>query len=111
MDKCIYDLKRHKNELGEEEVFCQFSSRWVNCVLSDCSDKCEHYCDHYSYLVRLSDKKEYWSEYAGRFINPYMKYPLTVFDTLEEAQEFAIKGSVNRRNPLLVCDINGKVVK
>ncbi len=107
MDKCIYDLKRHKNELGEEEVFCQFSSRWVNCVLSDCSDK----CDHYSYLVRLSDKKEYWSESAGRFINPYMKYPMTVFETFEEAKEFAEKNTQSQRKPLLVCDINGKIIK
>ena len=63
------------------------------------------------YIVRKFDKKEYWSEYAGGFINPYMKYPLTVFDSLEEGQEFAIKGSVNKRKPLLVCDINGKIIK
>lgn len=63
------------------------------------------------YLVRLFDKKEYWSEKAGRFINPYMKYPLTVFDTFEEAQVFAKENSINRRSSLRVCTMDGKIVK
>ena len=36
------------------------------------------------YLVRRFDKKEYWSQFAGRFIHPYLKYPMTVFETFED---------------------------
>ena len=63
------------------------------------------------YIIRKFDKKEFWTEYAGRFINPYMKYPLTVFDTFEDAKEFALANTQNVKKPLLVCDINGKVIK
>lgn len=64
-----------------------------------------------SYLVRLNDKKEFWSEYANKFISPYMKYPLTVFDSLEEAKEFVVINSNGRKRPLLICDINGKIIR
>mgnify|MGYP003440280458 CR=1 FL=1 len=36
------------------------------------------------YLVRRFDKKEYWSQFAGRFIHPYLKYPMTVYETFED---------------------------
>lgn len=111
MGKCIYDLKRHFNELNEEEVFCRWYSRWMNCALGDCSANCEQYCENHCYLVRLYDKKEFWSIAAGRFISPYMKYPLTVFGSFEEAKEFAMLNSKGRKRPLLVCDINGKIIK
>lgn len=99
------------NELGEEEVFCRWHSRWMNCVLGDCSEKCEHFFENKGYMVRLYDKKEFWSEFANRFIPYYMKYPLTIFDTLEEAKEFASVNSVGRKRPLLVCDRVGKIIK
>ena len=63
------------------------------------------------YLVRRFDKKEYWSQFAGRFIHPYLKYPMTVFETFEEAKEFAEKNTQSQRKPLLVCDRNGKIIK
>ena len=43
MKKCGFAVSSHVNELGEKEVFCKFYSRWMNCDLGDCSEKCEHY--------------------------------------------------------------------
>ncbi len=63
------------------------------------------------YLVRKFDKKEFWSAQAGRFINPYMKFSLTIFDTLEEAKIFALNNTKSEKKPLLICDIDGKIIK
>lgn len=39
--KCDYALVKHLNELGEEEVYCRFYSKWVNIKNGNCFGKCE----------------------------------------------------------------------
>lgn len=38
---CKYEAGRHLNELGEEEVYCEFTARWMNVTLGDCIGNCE----------------------------------------------------------------------
>ena len=57
-----------------------------------------------SYVVRLNDKKNFWSEFANNFIPEFQKFPLKVFDSVEEVKDFAIENSKNRKRPLLVCE-------
>ena len=56
------------------------------------------------YIVRLNDKKNFWSEFADNFIPEFQKFPLKIFDDVEEVKEFAIENSRNRKRPLLVCE-------
>ena len=56
------------------------------------------------YVVRLNDKKNFWSEFANNFIPEFQKFPLKVFDSVEEVKDFAIENSKNRKRPLLVCE-------
>lgn len=38
---CKHELGRHLNELGEEEVYCELTARWMNVTLGDCIGNCE----------------------------------------------------------------------
>lgn len=38
---CKHGLQRHKNELGEDEVYCERTARWMNVSLGDCLGNCE----------------------------------------------------------------------
>ena len=49
------------------------------------------------YVVRLNDKKNFWSEFAGNFIPEFQKFPLKVFDSEEEVKDFAVENSKNRK--------------
>ena len=58
-----------------------------------------------AYIVRLNDKKYFWSGFVNNFIPEYQKFPLTIFESMEEARDFAIENSKNRKRPLLVCEV------
>ena len=55
MKKCGFAVSSHVNEFGEKEVFCKFYSRWMNCDLGHCSEKCEHFSigQRIDYIYRI----------------------------------------------------------
>ncbi|MDY3690854.1 MAG: hypothetical protein SO072_02670 [Dysosmobacter sp.] len=38
---CKYGVSRHRNEIGEDEVYCELNARWMNVSLGDCLGNCE----------------------------------------------------------------------
>lgn len=38
---CKHGIGRHFNEIGEEEVYCDLTARWMNVALGDCLGNCE----------------------------------------------------------------------
>jgi hypothetical protein len=38
---CKHGISRHSNELGEDEVYCELTARWMNVSLGDCLGNCE----------------------------------------------------------------------
>lgn len=39
--KCRHCLAWHTNELGEDEIYCDLTARWMNVSLGDCLGNCE----------------------------------------------------------------------
>lgn len=42
--QCKHGLGKHTNEIGEEEVYCELTARWMNVTLGDCLGNCETEC-------------------------------------------------------------------
>lgn len=38
---CKHGIGKHFNEIGEEEVYCELTARWMNVTLGDCLGNCE----------------------------------------------------------------------
>lgn len=38
---CKHGLSRHRNEIGEDEVYCELNAKWMNVSLGDCLGNCE----------------------------------------------------------------------
>ena len=38
---CKHGIGRHNNELGEDEIYCELTGRWMNVTLGDCLGNCE----------------------------------------------------------------------
>jgi hypothetical protein len=38
---CKHGIGNHINELGEREVYCELTARWMNVTLGDCLGNCE----------------------------------------------------------------------
>lgn len=38
---CKHGLSRHRNEIGEDEVYCELNAKWMNVNLGDCLGNCE----------------------------------------------------------------------
>lgn len=38
---CKHGLSKHRNEIGEDEVYCELNAKWMNVTLGDCLGNCE----------------------------------------------------------------------
>lgn len=53
--KCRHGIGTHLNEIGEEEVFCELTARWMNVSLGDCLGNCES--EESNCLIREGEKE------------------------------------------------------
>ncbi len=38
---CKHGISRHRNEIGEDEVYCELNAKWMNVSLGECLGNCE----------------------------------------------------------------------
>lgn len=101
MQKCVNELVRHlKPTTSEEEVYCRFYKRWMNCDLGDCSEKCEQYykSENIEYIYRIevdcfkTDGKYSWRLLSRDKLDPIAPWQICVLgdnDNIRDAFDLA----------------------